>query len=106
MYSFGYKCCLGVIGSNQTGTGFHAVRRPDSADQPIRERADIEDGDRIRWRWRDGELSVEVVRQRTGVFADFERFEGENKTFDHDRAGLEPASEYDAKQPLMSEGNR
>jgi antitoxin PrlF len=59
----------------------------------IRERADIEDGDRIRWRWRDGELSVEVVHQRTGVFADFE---GESEAFDHDRAGLEPAGEYDA----------
>ncbi len=62
----------------------------------IRKRADIEDGDRIRWRWRDGELSVEVVRQRTGVFADFDGFEGESETFDHDRAGLEPAGEYDA----------
>lgn len=30
----------------------------------IRERADIEDGDRVRWRWYDGELSVEIVRQR------------------------------------------
>ena len=62
----------------------------------IRERADIEDGDRIRWRWHDGELSVEVVRQRTGVFADFEGFEGEREAADHDRAGLEPAGEYDA----------
>jgi antitoxin PrlF len=61
----------------------------------IRERADIEDGDRIRWRWRDGELSVEVVRQRTGVFADFDGFEGESEAFDHGHAGLEPAGEYD-----------
>lgn len=62
----------------------------------IRERADIEDGDRIRWRWRDGELSVEVVRQRAGVFADFDGFEGESEAFNHDHAGLEPAGEYDA----------
>jgi bifunctional DNA-binding transcriptional regulator/antitoxin component of YhaV-PrlF toxin-antitoxin module len=62
----------------------------------IRERADIEDGDRIRWRWCNGELSVEVVRQRTGVFADFDGFKGEREATDHDRAGLEPAGEYDA----------
>jgi len=62
----------------------------------VRERANIEDGDRVRWHWYDGELSVEVIRRRTGVFADFEGFEGESETLDHDRAGLEPASEYDA----------
>jgi bifunctional DNA-binding transcriptional regulator/antitoxin component of YhaV-PrlF toxin-antitoxin module len=62
----------------------------------IRERADIEDGDRVRWRWRDEELSVEVVRQRAGVFAEFEGFDGETETLDHDRTGLDPAGEYDA----------
>lgn len=62
----------------------------------IRERADIEDGDRVRWRWYDGELSVEIVRQREGVFAEFEGFDGESETLDHDRAGLDPAGEYDA----------
>lgn len=62
----------------------------------IRERADIEDGDRVRWRWHDGELSVEIVRRRTGVFADFDGFDGESDAFEHDRAGLEPAGEYDA----------
>lgn len=62
----------------------------------IRERADIEDGDRVRWRWHDGELSVEVVRQRTGVFEGFNGFDGESGGLDHDRAGLEPAGGYDA----------
>ncbi|EMA50824.1 AbrB/MazE/SpoVT family DNA-binding domain-containing protein [Halococcus salifodinae] len=62
----------------------------------IRDRADIEDGDRVRWRWRDGELSVEVVRQRAGVFAEFEGFDGESETLDHDRTGLDSAGEYNA----------
>jgi len=62
----------------------------------IRERADIEDGDTVRWRWHEGELSVEIVRRRTGVFVDFEGFEGEHETFEHDLAGLELAGEYDA----------
>jgi bifunctional DNA-binding transcriptional regulator/antitoxin component of YhaV-PrlF toxin-antitoxin module len=62
----------------------------------IRERADIEDGDRLRWRWHDGDLSIEVVRRRTGVFAEFEGFDGESESFNHDRVGLEPAGEFDA----------
>jgi hypothetical protein len=60
----------------------------------IRERADIEDGDTIRWQWQNGELSVEVVRQRTGVFADFDGFEGGNESLDH--VDLEPAGEFDS----------
>lgn len=62
----------------------------------IRERADIEDGDKVRWQWRNGELSIEIVRRRTGVFTDFDGFDGESEAFEHDRAGLEPAGEYDA----------
>jgi len=27
---------------------------------------------------------------------DFESFDGESETFDHDRVGFEPAGEYDA----------
>lgn len=38
----------------------------------IREKAGIEAGDKIRWRVDDSTLSVEVVKQKTGVFDDFE----------------------------------
>lgn len=65
----------------------------------IREQADIEDGDTLRWRWRDGELSVEVVRRRYGVFEDFEGFEGTGEPIDHDQAGLEPAGELSLESP-------
>lgn len=60
----------------------------------IRERAGIEDGDRLRWQWRDGELSVQVIQR--GVFEDFEGFEGECNDLDFDRVGLAPAGEWDA----------
>jgi antitoxin PrlF len=37
----------------------------------LRRRLDIEEGDKLRWRTDDdGELVVEVVRQRYGAFAD------------------------------------
>lgn len=39
----------------------------------IRDRLDIEPGDKLRWALgEDGELRVEVVRQRYGAFADLE----------------------------------
>ena len=39
----------------------------------IREQADIESGDKIRWSVDDeGSVSVEIVKQRIGVFDDFE----------------------------------
>lgn len=66
----------------------------------VRERADIRDGDRLRWYWDDGELSVEVVRQRSGVFADFDGFEGADAPVDPDEVGLEPAGERDAAEPV------
>lgn len=65
----------------------------------IRERADIRDGDRLRWYWDDGELSVEVVRQRSGVFSDFDGFEGSEATVDPDLVGLVPSGERDAGEP-------
>lgn len=65
----------------------------------IRERADIEDGDKLRWYWEDGELSVEVLRRRSGVFDGFDGFEGRDEPLDHDRLGLEPAGERDAEAP-------
>lgn len=39
----------------------------------IRHRLDVEPGDKIRWRLsQSGNLTVEVVKQRYGVFSDFE----------------------------------
>jgi AbrB family looped-hinge helix DNA binding protein len=38
----------------------------------IRDRLDIEPGDKLRWRVDDDELGVSVVRQRYGAFDDFE----------------------------------
>lgn len=39
----------------------------------LRRRLDIEPGDKLRWTTdEDGELSVEVVHQREGVFDDYE----------------------------------
>jgi bifunctional DNA-binding transcriptional regulator/antitoxin component of YhaV-PrlF toxin-antitoxin module len=67
-----------------------------SIPSPIRERADIEDGDKIRWYWRGGELSVEVIRRRSGVFDDFDGFESQRASVDYDAAGLDPAGELDA----------
>ena len=62
----------------------------------IRERADIEDGDRLRWRWEDGELDVEVIRRRSGVFEDFDGFEGDSESLDLDRVGIASSGERDA----------
>jgi len=58
----------------------------------IRRRLDIEDGDTIRWRVVDDELSVEVVSQETGVFDDFEpgaSDEPVDGVSEHDRFGVE-----------------
>ncbi|PSP85708.1 AbrB family transcriptional regulator [Halobacteriales archaeon QS_6_64_34] len=39
----------------------------------IRDRLDINSGDKIRWTiTEDGDLTVEIVKQKTGVFSDFE----------------------------------
>jgi len=32
----------------------------------------VKPGDKVRWRIEDGELSVEIIRQRYGAFDDFE----------------------------------
>mgnify|MGYP000483557905 FL=1 len=59
----------------------------------IRRELDIDDGDHLRWRLEDdGTVRVEVVRQQTGTFADFEGYEGEMETdarTEHDSWGLE-----------------
>lgn len=57
----------------------------------VREEADIEAGDKIRWTVDDqGGLSVEVVKQRVGVFEDFEPapMGGDGATA-HDLSGTE-----------------
>lgn len=42
----------------------------------VRERIGIDPGDCVRWRvTEDGELTVEVVREREGAFDDFEPFD-------------------------------
>ena len=60
----------------------------------IRRELDIDDGDHLRWHLEDdGSLRVEVVQQRTGAFADFEGYEGEEETdgtSEHDLWGVDP----------------
>lgn len=59
----------------------------------IRRALDIDDGDRLRWRYTDsGDVVVEVVRRETGTFADFEGYEGGpggDVVNEHDTFGLE-----------------
>ncbi|MFW5956778.1 MAG: AbrB/MazE/SpoVT family DNA-binding domain-containing protein [Halorhabdus sp.] len=38
----------------------------------FRRRFSIEPGDKLRWTIEDGELSVDIIHQREGVFDDFE----------------------------------
>ena len=46
----------------------------------IRDRLDIEPGDKIRWTLADDELRVEVVRQRYGAFDDLDPLDVGEKT--------------------------
>lgn len=59
----------------------------------IRRQLDIDDGDQLRWSLdENGCLHVEVVRQRTGTFDDFEGYEGDvatDATSDHDEWGVQ-----------------
>ncbi|WP_424017651.1 AbrB/MazE/SpoVT family DNA-binding domain-containing protein [Halorientalis pallida] len=67
----------------------------------IRERLDVEPGDKIRWSVSDdGDLSVEVVRQRTGVFQDFEPVDmGETDAAnDHSLMGIEREMDADERE--------
>lgn len=54
----------------------------------IRERADIETGDRLRWSMNEaGEISVQIVEQREGAFASLDPVELDEETNaadDHD----------------------
>jgi AbrB family looped-hinge helix DNA binding protein len=63
----------------------------------IRQRLDIEPGDKLRWNTDDeGNLTVEIVRERYGAFED-----AETTTFDddpvetHDTAGFTPSERHD-----------
>jgi bifunctional DNA-binding transcriptional regulator/antitoxin component of YhaV-PrlF toxin-antitoxin module len=58
----------------------------------IRRELDIEDGDHLRWTVEDGVVRVEVVQQRRGTFADFDGYDGDERTdvtADHDEWGVE-----------------
>jgi len=57
----------------------------------IRDQFDIDSGDKIRWTvTEEEELAIKVVKQKTGVFADFEpaSMGGDGKTA-HDTTGAE-----------------
>lgn len=58
----------------------------------IRRALDIEDGDTLRWRIEDGELTVSVVSSETGAFDDFEPGSSDEPVdgvADHDGFGLD-----------------
>jgi antitoxin component of MazEF toxin-antitoxin module len=59
----------------------------------IRQKLDINDGDKLRWQIEeDGTLRVEVVQQRRGTFHDFDGYDGDQATevtTDHDAWGVE-----------------
>jgi antitoxin component of MazEF toxin-antitoxin module len=59
----------------------------------IRQKLDINDGDKLRWQIEDdGTLRVEVVQQRRGTFRDFDGYDGDQATevtTDHDAWGVE-----------------
>ncbi len=62
----------------------------------LRRRLDIEPGDKLRWDTTDdGELTVEIVRQRYGAFADDETKAdlGGDSLETHDLSGRETGSE-------------
>jgi AbrB family looped-hinge helix DNA binding protein len=61
----------------------------------LRRRLDIEAGDKLRWDVEDGELRVEVVKQRHGAFDDFEPVSmGGDGLETHDTAGNESESAF------------
>jgi len=66
----------------------------------LRRRLDIESGDKLRWDVdEDGNLSVEVIKQRYGAFDDFEPVSmGGDGSETHDLAGHED-------DPAFSESN-
>lgn len=59
----------------------------------IRRESNISDGDRLRWRIEtDGSVRVEIVRQRSRTFADFDGYDGDEDAdvvVDHDQWEVE-----------------
>jgi bifunctional DNA-binding transcriptional regulator/antitoxin component of YhaV-PrlF toxin-antitoxin module len=56
----------------------------------VRYLIDLQPGDKLRWRVEDGDLHVEVVHQREGVFDDLETISaGADVVEDHGLAGAE-----------------
>jgi bifunctional DNA-binding transcriptional regulator/antitoxin component of YhaV-PrlF toxin-antitoxin module len=73
----------------------------------VREAADIQDGDRIRWYWEGDELRVEVVRKRDGTLSeDFDGFEPVGETVHHDEVGTEPAGKWDSGEEEVTEDEK
>jgi bifunctional DNA-binding transcriptional regulator/antitoxin component of YhaV-PrlF toxin-antitoxin module len=60
----------------------------------IRRELGIDDGDHLRWQIEDnGSVRVSVIQQRTGTFAEFEGYDGEETTdvtAEHDAWGVSP----------------
>ena len=60
----------------------------------VRRELDIDDGDRLRWHLEDdGSVRIRVVPQRSGSFADFDGYDGDEETDAtryHDEWGVEP----------------
>ena len=59
----------------------------------IRRELDIDDGDHLRWQLNDdGSIRVLVIQQRTGTFAEFDGYSGEETTdvtSEHDAWGVD-----------------
>jgi bifunctional DNA-binding transcriptional regulator/antitoxin component of YhaV-PrlF toxin-antitoxin module len=59
----------------------------------IRRELGIDDGDQLRWHIEDdGSVRVQVVQQRTGMFAEFDGYEGDETTDvtrEHDAWGVD-----------------
>lgn len=59
----------------------------------IRRALGIDDGDQLRWHIEDdGSVRIQVVQQKTGTFAEFDGYDGEEATdvtTDHDAWGVD-----------------
>ncbi|WP_257298071.1 AbrB/MazE/SpoVT family DNA-binding domain-containing protein [Haloarchaeobius sp. FL176] len=59
----------------------------------IRRELGIDDGDQLRWQIEDdGSVRVRVVQQRTGTFAEFDGYDGDDETdvtTEHDAWGVD-----------------
>lgn len=68
----------------------------------VRRQLDIDDGDKLRWRFsEDGGLVVEVVQREEGTFADFKGYAGGpggDAVADHDAFGLRPIDDGDGAE--------